>query len=251
MWSPKIRKTLNQWIVMYPDEMSHLFDNISPPFSSVVEGRTIYPDLNAAEMLAYCQLRWGDMVLMPIGDENMVAKISRMHDIIAAQSKIIEPKYYYDFYLLTLSPNQLTQNNWTEVTESEKTGEGELSKSGGEYLKHGESVESTQAGSTTTTYRSSTGENTTPRFDRDVTISATDPKTVHGGTDYKGYEDENGSPYGETKSSTENLEKTITHSGLMSKNPIEDNLKLKDLGSAIYEKWIYELIQVISTGTYQ
>ena len=251
MWRPVLRKTLNQWIMMYPDEMEHLFDDVTPPYTPPAESREIFPNLTPAEMLAYCQLRWGDLVLMPLGDDDMVGKIARMHSIILAQSKIIAPKWYYDFYLAASSPEDLTQNNWVESTDSTKTGEGSLVKSGGEYITHGETISSSTPGSTTSTFRTSTGENSNPRFERDVTVSSTDPTQVHSGTDYKGYEDANSDPYTESRESEEVLDKTVTHRGVMSKNPVEDNIKLKELGSNVYEKWIYDLIQVISTGTYQ
>lgn len=217
----------------------------------------IFPFDNPAELLMYSRLKWGDELLMPVynydDDNSNIQKITRLHEMCVWTSSIIVPQFKNRFEIFTLGLNQMLSNySMNSSTSGEESGSGSLSKTGGESFTHGESVATTQSGSTVTTYRTSTGENASPRFDREVEVSDSDPTVTHSGTDYKKYKDSEGNPYTESKSSSSEKTSTTTTSGYKLSSLPDEYKKIINMQSKnIFDDWLYTIISAISSGIYR
>lgn len=217
----------------------------------------IFPFDNPTELLMYSRLKWGDELLMPLynfdDDNSNIQKITRLHEMCVWTSSIIVPQFKNRFEIFTLGLNQMLSNYHMESsTSGEETGSGSLSKTGGESFTHGESVATTQSGNTVTTYRTSTGESASPRFDREVEVSDSDPTVTHSGTDYKKYKDSEGNPYTESKSSSSEKTSTTTTTGYKLSSLPDEYKKIINMQSKnIFDDWLYTIISAISSGIYR
>lgn len=228
-----------------------------PLDSSVPYYDVVIPFNNPTEILNFIILKWGDMKLLPIYDGDDDAgnrqRINRMHEMIVWSSGIILPLFKPRFELFGVGLNQMLNNYaYTSTTSGSKEGSGNTTKSGGESFTHGEQIATTQSGSTTTTYRTSTGENASPRFDREVEVTDSDPTVTHSGTDYRGYSDANGKPYAEDRTNEETSSSSTEMTGYKIGSLPDEYLKMLKLKSRkLFEEWLYELITAISTGVYR
>lgn len=197
------------------------------------------------------------MKLLPIYDSDDDVgnrqRITRMHEMIVWSSGIILPLFKPRFELFGVGLNQMLNNySYTSTTTGEKSGGGNTTKTGGESFTHGEQIATTQSGSTITTYRTSTGENASPRFDREVETTDSDPSVTHSGTDYRGYTDANGKPYSEERTNSEESSSSTDINGYKISSLPDEYLKMLKLKSRkLFEEWLYELITAISTGVYR
>lgn len=217
----------------------------------------VIPFNNPSEILNFIILKWGDMKLLPIYDSDDDTgnrqRITRMHEMIVWTSGIILPLFKPRFELFGVGLNQMLNNyGYTSTTSGSKEGTGNTTKTGGESFTHGEQIATTQSGPTITTYRTSTGENASPRFDREVEVTDSDPTVTHSGTDYRGYSDANGNPYSEDKTNEETSSSSTEMTGYKIGSLPDEYLKMLKLKSRkLFEEWLYELITAISTGVYR
>ena len=254
MTMPMIRKkrlSLSQWIDKYPSEMSHLFDDVEPPFN---EDFTYAPAKK--DWLDIADFRYSQIVLLPIyiedDDDGNVAKIARMKKVIAAIAATIAPRYKSLFDVQLEELNNLL-SNWkydkSIVSEGGKTGS--LEKSGGESLSHGLNVNSISAGVTTTIYHTSTGENATPRYERDTEVTSSDPSKNYSGTDVKSFVDSSGNPYSESTTASNESETTESLTGWKIQSKPDEIKKLMSLLENNFFDYFDELVSSISIKVFK
>ena len=231
--------------------MSHLFDDVEPPFG---EDFTYAPAKK--DWLNIADFRYSQIVLLPIyiedDDDGNVAKIARMKKVIAAIAATIAPRYknLFDVQLEELN-NLLSNWKYEKSIASEGGKTGSLEKSGGESLSHGLNVNSNSAGSTTTTYHTSTGENATPRYERDTVVSSTDPSKNYSGTDVKSFVDSSGTPYSESTTGSEESSTTETLSGWKIQSKPDEVKKIMKLLENNFFDYFDELISSISIKVFK
>ncbi len=247
----KKKMTLTQWIEKYPSEMSHIFDNVTLPYDEDF----IYapPKEN---WLNIAEFRYSELILLPFyiegDDSGNTAKIARMKLVIGAVAATIAPEYKNLFDLQLEELNNLL-SNWkydkSIVGESGKTGS--LEKSGGESLSHGMVVNSNSAGVTSTIYHTSTGENATPRYERDTEVTSTDPSKNYSGTDVKSFVDSSGTPYSESTTGSEESSTTETLTGWKIQSKPDEIKKLTSLLENNFFDYFDKLISSISIKVFK
>lgn len=252
MFPMKKRLTLRQWIEKYPTEMSHIFDDVIPPYDI---NDFIYAP-SKENWLEIAEFRYSELILLPIfikdDETGNVAKIARMKKVIAAIAATISPRYKNLFDVQLEEINNLL-SNWkydkSVVGEVGKTGS--LEKAGGESLTHGLVVNSNTPGATTTTYHTSTGENATPRYERDTEVSSTDPSKNYSGTDVKSFVDSSGTPYSESTTGSEESSTTETLSGWKIQSKPDEVKKIMKLLENNFFDYFDELISSISIKVFE
>lgn len=248
----KKRLTLSQWIDKYPSEMSHIFDDVIVPYDVT---NFIYAPAKE-NWLEIAEFRYSDIILLPMyikdDDSGNAAKIARMKKVIAAIAATIAPRYknLFDVQLEELN-NLLSNWKYEKSIASEGGKTGSLEKSGGESLSHGLNVNSNSVGSTTTTYHTSTGENATPRYERDTVVSSTDPSKNYSGTDVKSFVDSSGTPYSESTTGSEESSTTETLSGWKIQSKPDEVKKIMKLLENNFFDYFDELISSISIKVFK
>lgn len=248
----KKKLTLSKWIEEYPSEMSHIFDNVTPPYDI---NDFIYAPAKE-NWVEIAEFRYSEIILLPFyikdDDDGNRAKIARMKLVIGAVAATIAP-YYKNLFDVQLEELNNLLSNWkydkSIVGESGKTGS--LEKSGGESLSHGMVVNSNSAGVTSTVYHTSTGENATPRYERDTEVTSTDPSKNYSGTDVKSFVDSSGTPYSESTTGSEESSTTETLTGWKIQSKPDEIKKLMSLLESNFFDYFDELISAISIKVFK